>query len=118
MKQPTKADFDVEVDDSGIHVVFRPTESYFRYYLFADGRLSLPPIVRHRKTADTGDYTSSKVRAMADELAEAKVRGHRPTAEDKGRLRIEYFLTALYYHVVARYSVAAQPVFCDTQQQQ
>jgi hypothetical protein len=75
VKQPTKADFDIEVDDSGIHVVFRPTESYFRYYLLADGKLSLPPIVRHRNYGDTGDYTSSEVRAMADELAEAKVRG-------------------------------------------
>jgi hypothetical protein len=74
VKQPTKADFDIEVDDSGIHVVFRPTESYFRYYLLADDKLSLPPIVRHRKTGDTGDYTSSEVRAMADKLAEAKLR--------------------------------------------
>jgi len=77
VKQPTKADFDVEVDDSGIHVVFRPTESYFRYYLLADGGLSRPPIVRHRKTGDTGDYMSSEVRAMADELDEAKLRGRR-----------------------------------------
>ena len=77
MKQPTRADFDVEVDDAVVHVVFRPTESRYDYYLLADGGLSRPPIIRHSKTGDTGDYPSSEVRAMADELAEAKLRGRR-----------------------------------------
>jgi hypothetical protein len=73
MQQPTKADFDVEVDDAGVHVLFRPTESHYDYLLLADGGLSLPPTVRHAKTGDTGDYVSTDVRAMADELAEAKL---------------------------------------------
>jgi hypothetical protein len=77
VKQPTKADFDVEMDESVVHVVFRPTGSYYDYYLFADGGLSRPPIIRHSNTGDTGDYPSSEVRAMADELAEAKLRGRR-----------------------------------------
>jgi len=78
MKQPTKADFDVEVDDAVVHVVFRPTESYYDYYLLADGGLSRPPIIRHAKTGDTGDYAQSDVEAMAYEVAEAKLR--RPEA--------------------------------------
>jgi hypothetical protein len=49
MKQPTRADFDVEIDDAVVHVVFRPTESYYDYYLLADGGLSRPPIIRHAK---------------------------------------------------------------------
>jgi hypothetical protein len=60
MKTPTKADFDVEVDDGGVHVLFRPTESYYDYLLLADGGLSRAPTVRHAKTGDTGDYARSK----------------------------------------------------------
>jgi hypothetical protein len=43
----------------------------------ADGGLSLPPIIRHAKTGDTGEYASSEVRAMADEVAQVKFREHR-----------------------------------------
>jgi hypothetical protein len=43
MKQPTKAEYDATVDDAGVHVVHRPTESHYDYYLLADGGLSLPP---------------------------------------------------------------------------
>ena len=74
MKQPTKTDFDVEVDDAVVHVVFRPTESYYDYYLLADGGLSLPPIIRHAKTGDTGDYVSSEVRTIADQVAQTSLR--------------------------------------------
>ena len=74
MKQPTKTDYDATVDDAVVHVVFRPTESYYDYYLLADGGLSRPPIIRHAKTGDTGDYAESEVRAMADKVAEAKLR--------------------------------------------
>ena len=77
MKQPTEADYNATVDDAGVHVVHRPTESYYDYYLLADGGLSLPPIIRHAKTGDTGDYASSEVRAMADEVAQAKLREQR-----------------------------------------
>jgi hypothetical protein len=31
-KQPTKAEYDATVDDAGVHVVHRPTESYYDYY--------------------------------------------------------------------------------------
>ena len=80
MKQPTEADFDVEVDDAVVHVVFRPTESYYDYYLLADGGVSRPPIIRHAKTGDTGDYAESEVKAMAYEVAEAKLRDHRSSS--------------------------------------
>ena len=77
MKQPTKAEYDATVDDAGVHVVHRPTESHYDYYLLADGGLSLPPIVRHAKTGDTGDYVSREVRAMADEVAQGAYRRSR-----------------------------------------
>jgi hypothetical protein len=74
MKRPTKAEYVATVDDAGIHVIHRPTESYYDYYLLADGGLSLPPLVQHAKTGDTGDYVSSEVRAMADEVAQTSLR--------------------------------------------
>ena len=77
MKQPTKTDFEVAVDDAGVHVIFKPTESYYDYYLLADGGLSRPPIIRHAKTGDTCDYAESDVEAMAYKVAEAKLRDHR-----------------------------------------
>ena len=76
MKQPTKAEYDATVDDAGIHVVHRPTDSRYDYYLLADGGLVLPPIVRPAKTGDTGDYASTEVRALADEVAQMKHREH------------------------------------------
>jgi hypothetical protein len=54
-----------------------PRPQSFDYYLLADGGLSLPPIIRHAKTGDTGDYASSEVRAMADEVAQSKLREQR-----------------------------------------
>ena len=74
MKQPTKADFDVEMDEAGVHVLFRPTESHYDYLLLADGGLSLSPTVWHAKTGDTGDYVSTDVKAMADEVAQTNRR--------------------------------------------
>jgi hypothetical protein len=70
MKQATKADFDVEGDDAGVHVLFRPTESHYDYHVLADGGLSLSPTVWHAETGDTGDYISTYVQAMADEVAQ------------------------------------------------
>ena len=55
MKQPTKTDFHVEVDDAVIRIFFRPTESHYNYYLLADGGLSRAPIIRRAKTGDTGN---------------------------------------------------------------
>jgi hypothetical protein len=74
MKQPTKADFDVEMDEAGVHVLFRPTESHYDYLVLADGGLSLSPTVWHAKTGDTGDYVSTDVKAMADEVAQTSRR--------------------------------------------
>jgi hypothetical protein len=70
MKQPTKTDFHVEVDDAVIRIFFRPTESHYDYYLLADGGLSRAPIIRHAKTGDTGNYAESDIEEMAYELAQ------------------------------------------------
>jgi hypothetical protein len=85
MKHPTKAEYDVAVDDAGLHVVHKPTESRYDYYLLADGGLSLPPIIRHAKTGDTGDYVSSEVRAMADELAQTNLASQDQPSSDGGQ---------------------------------
>jgi hypothetical protein len=78
MKHPTKAEYVATVDDAGVHVIHRPTESYYDYYLLADGGLShKPKPPRHAKTGDTGDYVSNDVEAMAYEVAKAKLREHR-----------------------------------------
>ena len=84
MKQPTPSDFIVEVKGSSVNVIFKPSNSDYTFHRLADaediarhGPLSRSPNVRHGDTGDTGDYPSSEVRAMADELAEAKLRGRR-----------------------------------------
>jgi hypothetical protein len=77
MKQPTKADFDVEVHDGGVHVLFRPTESYYDYFLLADGGLSREYHVRHAQPGGIGDYVESEVEAMAYEVAKEAYRRSR-----------------------------------------
>jgi hypothetical protein len=76
MKQPTKADYDAQVDDAGVHVVFRPTESHYDYHILADGGLSPLPGVWHAQPGGIGDYVESEVEAMALEVAKAKLRDH------------------------------------------
>jgi len=77
MKQPTKADFDVEVDDAKVRGCFKPTESYYDYRILDDGGLSRAAIIRHAKTGDAGDYLESEVESMAYEVARAKLRDRR-----------------------------------------
>jgi hypothetical protein len=77
-----EADFDVQVREGHVEVIFRPTHSYFTYGILVDrndidrfGPLSLRPDVRHAKTGDTGDYVSSDIEAMAFRLASAAISG-------------------------------------------
>jgi len=79
MKQPTEDDFTVvEVLESGVTVLFEPTQSFYTFYRLADprdikqfGPLSPEPDgVRHAgPTGDTGDYQSDEVQGMAHSLA-------------------------------------------------
>jgi hypothetical protein len=80
VKQPMEADFDVQVLEGHVGVTFRPTQSHYSFGVLVDpkdiarfGRLSQSPNVRHAKTGDTGDYSSSEVEAMAFRLASAAI---------------------------------------------
>ena len=72
MKQTMEADFDVQVREGHVEVIFRPTESHISFGILVDpkdiarlGRLSRSANVRHAKTGDTGDYSASEVEAVA-----------------------------------------------------
>jgi hypothetical protein len=78
-KQPTEDDFTVmEVLESGVTVLFEPTESFKIFCRLADPddikRFGLvspePDVVRHAgRSGDTGDYRSDEVQGMAHSLA-------------------------------------------------
>jgi hypothetical protein len=77
---PTEKDFDVEVQDGGVRVLFKPTESEFAFPLLVDpediakyGPVSRCPNVRHGASGDTGNYDSSEVAAMALAIAQRAV---------------------------------------------
>lgn len=84
MKRPVETDFEVKITDSGVEVIFKPTNSHYSYMRLADkadvanfGPLSSDVRVRHAgKTGDTREYWSHEVKRMADRLAaEAAKRG-------------------------------------------
>jgi hypothetical protein len=73
MKQPTPSDFIVEVKESSVSVVFKPSNSAYTFHRLADaediaryGPLSRSPNVGHD---DTADYPSEEVAQMAHSLA-------------------------------------------------
>ena len=76
MKHPTPSDFTVDVQESHVNVIFKPSDSHYSFGRLADpediarhGPLSLSPNARHTKTGDTGDYPSEEVAHMAHSLA-------------------------------------------------
>jgi hypothetical protein len=79
MKQPTEDDFTVvEVLESGVTVLFEPTQSFYTFYRLADpddikrfGPVSPEPDnIRHAgPSGDTGEYQSDEVQGMAHSLA-------------------------------------------------
>jgi hypothetical protein len=76
MKHPSPSDFIVNVEESNVSVIFKPSDSYYSFGRLADpediaryGPLSQSPNVRHAKTGDTGDYPSEEVAQMAHSLA-------------------------------------------------
>jgi hypothetical protein len=76
MKHPTPSDFIVNVEESHVSVIFKPSDSYYNFGHFADpediarhGPLSQSPNVRHAKTGDTGAYPPEEVAQMAHSLA-------------------------------------------------
>jgi hypothetical protein len=76
MKQPTPSDFIVNVKESSVRVIFKPSNSDYNFVRLANpediaryGPLSQSPNVRHGNTGDTGDYPSEEVARMAHLLA-------------------------------------------------
>ena len=86
MKHPTEDDFTVvEVFESGVTVLFEPTQSFYTFYRLADpndikrfGPVSPEPDnIRHAgPSGDIGDYRSDEVQGMehsfASDAAKAK----------------------------------------------
>ena len=73
MKQPTPSDFIVNVKESSVSVIFKPSNSDYNFGRLADpkdiaryGPLSQSPNVRH---GNTGDYPPEEVAQMAHSLA-------------------------------------------------
>ena len=73
-------DFTVKHDESGVHVIFTPTNSHYDFRFLADaadiakcGRLSSDVIVRHANTGDTAPYREAEVAAAARRLAEKAI---------------------------------------------
>ena len=79
MKYATENDFEVTEEDGGITVLFKPTQSHYRFRRLADpkeidrfGPLS-PARVRHAgHSGDTGEYRPDQVFKMASSLAMKK----------------------------------------------
>ena len=76
MKHPTPSDFIINVKESHVSVIFKPSESYYNFGRLADpediarhGPLSQSPNVRHAKTGDTDFYPPEEVAQMAHSLA-------------------------------------------------
>jgi hypothetical protein len=76
MKQPTPSDFIVNVKESSVSVIFKPSNSDYNFGRLSDpediaryGPLSRSPNARHRNTGDTGDYPPEEVAQMAHSLA-------------------------------------------------
>jgi hypothetical protein len=76
MKHLTPSDFVVDVQESHVSVIFKPSDSYYSFARLSDpenigrdGPLSRSANARHAKTGDTGDYPSEEVAQMAHSLA-------------------------------------------------
>jgi hypothetical protein len=80
IKHPTESDFEVEVSEAAIEVIFKPTRSHFTYTRFIEhkdivefGPLSPDPRVRHDGRY-TGTYRPPEVQAMAFRVASEAAR--------------------------------------------
>jgi hypothetical protein len=76
MKHPVRSDFDSAVTEAGVSVTFKPTNSIYSFYRLAGSNdiARLGPVtpgnVRHAgPTADTEDYSSDEIGAMAQRIA-------------------------------------------------
>ena len=80
-KHPRPADFEVEISEVDVQVIFIPTRSRYIFHSFVDrkdiiefGLLSPDTLVAHATHSGTGAYLAPEVRAMAFRLASEAVR--------------------------------------------
>ena len=76
MMHPVKGDFDISVNEAGVTVTFKPTNSIYSFYRLAgiDDIARLEPAshqnVRHAgPSGDTADYPADEIQAMAQQIA-------------------------------------------------
>ena len=75
MKHPAGSDFHTVVTAAGVSVTFRPTNSTYSFYRFAEtGALSLAGIQHAGR--DTEDYPHDEVQNMAQQIASEHVPAH------------------------------------------
>jgi hypothetical protein len=75
-KHPRPSDFEVQISEADIEVIFIPTRSRYIFRRFVDrkdiiefGPLSPDPLIAHTARSGTGAYLAPEVRAMAFRLA-------------------------------------------------
>jgi hypothetical protein len=80
-KHPRPSDFEVEISEADVQVIFILTRRRYIFHRFVDrkdiiefGRLSPDPQVAHAKQSGTGVYLAPEVRAMAFRLASEALR--------------------------------------------
>src|SRR5262249_4800105 len=117
MKHPTPSDFIVNVQESHVSVIFKPSDSYYSFGRLADpediarhGPLARSPNARHTKTGDTGDYPSEEVAQMAHTLAVKAVTSPWLSVRAALQTPTDYQLLkrrrALYRHGIAHFSAS------------
>jgi hypothetical protein len=80
-RHPRPTDFEVQISEADIQVIFIPTGSRYIFHRFVDrkdiiefGPLSPDPVVAHTAQSGTGAYLTPEVRAMAFRLASEALR--------------------------------------------
>jgi hypothetical protein len=82
MKQPAESDFEVEISEAAVEVIFKPTSSHYTFSRFVVrkdilefGPLSPDPRIWHAgRSGDTGNYLAPEVLATAFRLASEAAR--------------------------------------------
>jgi hypothetical protein len=90
MKHPVKSDFHTLVTAAGVSVTFKPTNSTYSFYRFAEtGALSLTGVQHAGR--DTDDYSSDQVQDMAQQIALGHASVHfGPFQDEEGVNRVHW----------------------------
>lgn len=74
VKQPIEADFDIQIRNANVEIIFKPMMSHYSFPLLKSRKVSPRASVRHVTTGDTGDYAPGDVEALAFRLACAAIK--------------------------------------------